>query len=418
MSGSTSLPAVQLHGVSKQFRIHRERARSFHELLLEGLRPWSQHDTGQVWALCDVSLAVPKGETLGIIGPNGAGKSTILKLIARVLEPTSGQIIARGRVSPLLELGTGFHPDLTGRENVFLYGSLLGLSRRDMTRRFDDIVAFSGVSEVIDVPVKRYSSGMYLRLAFSVAIHVEPDVLLVDEVFAVGDHVYQDQCLRRIRELQRQGVTILFVSHNMGAIKQMCSRAVWMAHGHIVADGLPEQVVEQYLGQAMPCSGVELSKEQNIPGMHWGTREAEIVRVSFLDPEGKECKSVSSGGALHVRIEFMAHQRIERPVFGLAIYRNDGTHVNGPNTQLAGLPIEHIDGPGTVEYQVERIPLLPGGYTLSAAIYDWEGLQAYDHWHQAFPLVVEPGETKEVYGLIQMPARWRFASGDFEQEIG
>jgi ABC-type polysaccharide/polyol phosphate transport system ATPase subunit len=408
--------AVELHNVSKRYRIHRERARSFHELIAEGFRPWRQRSQEDVWALQDINMMVPQGETLGIIGPNGAGKSTILKLIARVLEPTSGQITTHGRVSPLLELGTGFHPDLTGRENVFLYGSLLGLSRRDMTRRFASIVAFSGVGEVIDVPVKRYSSGMYLRLAFSVAIHVEPDVLLVDEVFAVGDHVYQDQCLRRIRELQRQGVTILFVSHSMGTVKQMCSRAVWIAHGCIVAGGAPEQVVEQYLSQAMPRSGAKLSQEPDIPGVHWGTGEAEIVRASFLDSEGKACRSVPSGGALHVRIEFVAHQRIERPVFGLAIYRNDGTHVNGPNTQLAGLPIEYIDGPGTVEYRIERIPLLPGGYTLSAAIYNWEGLHAYDHWHQAFPFVIEPGETNEVYGLVQMPARWRFASGGVEVE--
>jgi lipopolysaccharide transport system ATP-binding protein len=408
-------PAIELHHVSKQYRIYRERARSFHELILEGflLRGRSRE---HVWALRDASLTVPKGETLGIIGPNGAGKSTLLKLLARVLEPTSGTIVTRGRVSSLLELGAGFHPDLTGRENVFLYGSLLGLSRQDMASRFNDIVDFSGVGNVIDVPVKRYSSGMYLRLAFSVAIHVEPDVLLVDEVFSVGDHAYQEKCLRRIRELQRQEVTILFVSHSMSTVKQMCSRAIWLAQGGMVADGIPEQVVEQYINQALPRSDVALDEALDIRGARWGTREAEITGVSFLNPQGKECNNIPSGGALHVRIGFVAHQRIERPVFGLAIYRNDGTHVNGPNTQLAGLPIEYIEGPGAVEYKVDTVPLLPGGYTLSAAIYDWEGHQAYDHWHQAFPFVIESGQSREVYGLVCMPAHWRFTSGDVERE--
>jgi lipopolysaccharide transport system ATP-binding protein len=416
---SASQPlAVELHSVSKRFRVYRERARSLHELLVEGLCPWRRRRWEDVWALRDVSLTVPKGETLGIVGPNGAGKSTILKLIARVLEPTSGEILARGKVSSLLELGAGFHPDLTGRENIFLYGSILGFSRREMSRRFDDIVDFSGIGGVIDIPVKRYSSGMYLRLAFSVAIHVEPDVLLVDEVFAVGDQAYQRQCLRRIRELQSQGITILFVSHSMQTVKQMCSRAMWLAQGRIAAEGRPDEVIERYLNQTLPGNGANLSEAQLASGMRWGTREIEITRVSLLDPQGKECNSLVSGSSMHVRVEFTAHQRIERPVFGLAIYRNDGVHVNGPNTQLAGLPIESVEGAGAVEYRVETVPLLPGGYTLSAAVHDWDGLHAYDHWHQAFPFLVMPGETQEVYGLVWMDARWRFACGGVIAETG
>lgn len=419
MSSAGGLPPVELRHISKRYRIRRERPRSFHELVVEGLRPWRGRSSEEhVWAVQDVDLLVPEGETLGIIGPNGAGKSTILKLIAGVLEPTSGEIVTQGRVSCLLELGAGFHPELTGRENVFLHGSLLGLSRRAMTRRFDDIVDFSGIGNAIDVPVKRYSTGMFLRLAFSVAIHVEPHVLLVDEVFAVGDHTYQEQCLRRIRELQRQGVTILFVSHNMQTVRQMCSRVVCLTKGRIVADGRPKQVVEEYLSRALPRSDAALTESGSISGVHWGTGEVEISRVSFIDPEGTASSHVATGGRLHVRIEFVAHRRIERPVFGLAIHRNDGIHVNGPNTRLAGLPIEYIEGPGIVEYIVESLPLLPGTYTLTAAVYDWEQVHAYDHWHQAFPFAVEPGRAEEVYGLIWMPARWRFASGGVEREAG
>jgi lipopolysaccharide transport system ATP-binding protein len=411
-----SATTVELCDVSKRFRIYQERARSLHELIVEGFRPWRRPGRKDVWALKDVNLQVSKGETLGIIGPNGAGKSTILKLIARVFEPTSGEIFAHGKVASLLELGAGFHPDLTGRENIFLYGSILGFSRRAMARRFDDIVDFSGIGSVIDVPIKRYSSGMYLRLAFSVAIHVEPDILLVDEVFAVGDQVYQKQCLRRIRELQNQGVTILFVSHSMQTVKQMCSRAVWLAKGQVAAQGRPEQIIERYLNQALPGDDSNLSEAQLTSGVRWGTQEIEITRVSFLDPQGRNCNSLTAGGNMHIRIEFTAHQRVERPVFGLAIYRNDGAHVNGPNTQLANLPIEWAEGPGVVEYEVETVPLLPGGYVLSAAAYDWDGLHTYDHWHQAFPFTIVSGQTQEIYGLVWMDARWRFACGGVELE--
>jgi len=409
--------AVELRSVSKQFCIYHERPRSFLELVAEGIGA-RRRKKEIIWALRDVDLIVPRGETLGIIGPNGAGKSTILNLIARVLTPTSGQVIAHGRVSSLLELGAGFHPDLTGRENIFLYGSFLGLSRADMARRFDDIVDFSGIPAMIDAPVKRYSSGMYLRLAFSVAIHVEPDILLVDEVFAVGDHAYQERCLRRIRELQQRGITILFVSHSMATVRQMCSRAVWLANGRIMADGMPEQVIDRYLNEATPHKEVRLSAPQPITGARWGSGEVEITRVSFLDAQGRDCTCIPVGSPLHIRVEFVAHRRIERPVFGLAIYHNVGTHVNGPNTRLAGLPIEAVEGPGVVEYRVESLPLLPGGYTLTVAVHDWEGLHVYDYRHQAFPFTVDPSPvTSEVYGLVWMPARWRLVCGGVEREV-
>jgi ABC-type polysaccharide/polyol phosphate transport system ATPase subunit len=405
---------VKLRQVSKRFRIRQERARSFHELVVEKIRPWEHDKRQDVWALRNLDLDVSHGETLGIIGPNGAGKSTILKLIARVLQPTSGQITVQGKVSSLLELGAGFHPDLSGRENVFLYGSILGFSRREMACRFDDIVDFSGIANVIDAPVKRYSSGMYLRLAFAVAIHLEPDILLVDEVFAVGDQAYQKQCLQRIRDLQSQGTTILFVSHHMQTIKQMCSRVVWIANGRLVASGRPEHIIDRYLHQDLSNDQTSLRETHLFSGVRWGSREVEITKISLLNAQGTACSGTTTGGTLHFRIDFTAHQRIAKPVFGLAIYRDDGTHVNGPNTQLAELPIESVHGPGTVEYKVDTVPLLPGVYTLSAAVYDWDGLYAYDHWHQAFPFTITPGETQEIYGMVWMPARWRFINGKVE----
>ncbi len=418
MSSAAEPLMVELRHVSKLYRIQCERASSFLELFAEGFRPWRRREYREIWALRDVSLGVSQGETVGIIGPNGAGKSTVLKLIARVLEPTGGEIVARGRVSSLLELGTGFHPDLTGRDNVFLYGSLLGFSRREMARRFDNIVEFSGIGGVIDMPVKRYSSGMYLRLAFSVAIHVEPDVLLVDEVFAVGDQSFQDRCLRRIQKLQYQGVTILFVSHNMETVRQMCARALWLDQGNVRADGPAERVVEWYLNEAASQDKLFQERAQEKKGSRWGTKDVEITRVYLLDPQGRECKVVPTGGSLRIRVEFVAHRQIERPVFGIAIYREDGVHVNGPNTRLAGLDIEQIEGPGVLEYRVDELPLLPGDYNLSMAVHDWDGLRSYDHWHQAVPFVVGPGETEEIHGLVWMPSRWRLVCGDVEWEAG
>ena len=237
---------IRFERVSKKFSLHRERPRSFQEQLIYVFqRKYTPSET--FWALQDISFTVDRGESVGLIGPNGAGKSTILKLIARILQPTSGHIWVDGRVGVLLELGAGFHPDLTGRENIFLNGSILGLSRPDIRRKMDDIVAFADVDQFIDVPVKHYSSGMYVRLGFSVAVHASPEVLLIDEVLAVGDQGFQIKCVEKIGELQRRGVTILWASHDLNMTQSLCTRVIWIESNRVLMDDMPGPTVTAYL---------------------------------------------------------------------------------------------------------------------------------------------------------------------------
>jgi len=238
--------AVTLEGVSKRFILHHHKTRSFQEALVN-LVHRRNGSREEFWALRNVSLAVPQGKTLAIVGENGSGKSTILKLITRILEPTSGRVHANGKVSALIELGAGFHPDLTGRENIYLNGSILGLSRKEMSRKFDEIVAFSEMERFIDTPVKHFSSGMYARLGFSVAISVDPDILIIDEVLAVGDEAFQRKCLGRIKALQSRGRTVILVSHNLEMLRSLCDQAVWLKQGVIAAEGPVDDVVGQYL---------------------------------------------------------------------------------------------------------------------------------------------------------------------------
>ncbi|MBN1995818.1 MAG: ABC transporter ATP-binding protein [Anaerolineae bacterium] len=236
--------AITFENVSKEFRLSKLRVRSLQEMFVNFFDP-NARGRHHFWALQNVNFSIKRGETVGILGPNGSGKSTILKLISRIIDPTTGVITISGRLSALLELGAGFHPDLTGRENIYLNGSILGLNRKEMNHRLDDIVAFADIGEFIDVPVRNYSSGMQMRLGFSVAVHVEPEIILVDEVLAVGDYSFQLKCLERIRQMQEQGVTILFVSHDFEAVERLCSGALWLHEGKLQAQGRVAEVLAQ-----------------------------------------------------------------------------------------------------------------------------------------------------------------------------
>jgi len=402
---------IHFERVSKRFTLHHERHRSFQELAVNLFRR-SSGSREALWALRDVSFAVEQGETVGLIGPNGAGKSTVLKLLSRIIEPTSGRVEVDGRVGALLELGAGFHPDLTGRENVFLNGSVLGLSRAEIRRKLDEIVAFAELERFIDVPVKHYSSGMYVRLGFSVAVHTDPEVLLVDEVLAVGDQVFQQKCLRRISELRRDGVTIILVSHNLGSIGNLCERAIWLQDGRIEADGGSAEVVDQYLvfshknyygqQQAKPAF-VTQGGESN----RWGTFQAEITSLRFLDTAGRPCWEFETGQPFVVEIRYRAHEPINRPAFGVAIYREDGVHISGTNTRVDHFDIEAIEGSGVVTYRLDQLPLLDGRYEFTVAIYDRQSVQAYDHHHRMYSFTVRKGsDTRRLEGMIRLPSRW------------
>jgi len=403
MMGHLMSRVIHFDRVFKKFILHHERSRSFQELIINLFRR-RNGSREEFWALQDISFTVEQGEMVGIIGPNGAGKSTVLKLIARIIEPTSGQIKVKGRVGALLELGTGFHHDLTGRENIYLNGSILGLSRAEVRRKLDQIVGFAELERFIDVPVKHYSSGMYVRLGFSVAVHTDPQVLLVDEVLAVGDVGFQRKCLERIDQVRREGVTILFVSHSIETVRTICPRALWLDQGQLVADGSAEAVVARYEahtwateeGTLKPGAGSE---------RRWGSSDVRIVQVRLLDSAGQEKQLFGVGEPLTVEMHYRAERRVDRPVFGLAIHRSDGIHVTGPNTQLGGCEIPWIMGEGRIRYTVPALPLLEGLYYVSISSHDWEDTNMYDYHDRLYPFRVLPSEG-ERYGVVTLEGKW------------
>jgi lipopolysaccharide transport system ATP-binding protein len=407
-------PAVHFDCVSKRFLLQREKPRSFQELALNLLRLKGNGPREEFWALRDVSFRVQSGEMLGIIGPNGAGKSTILKLISRIIEPTSGHIAVNGRVSALLELGTGFHPDLTGRENVFLNAAILGLSRRDIRHRFDDIVDFSGIGAFIDSPVKHYSSGMFMRLGFSIAVNVSPDILLIDEVLAVGDLVFRQRCLKKIGEIRRQGTTILFVSHDLKEVGNSCDRVLWMKEGQLAAKGSSDKVVNQYVAHTRSQMTADAVKRGQVGSSfpRWGTREIEITGVRFYDAQGQETHRFATGERLEARISYRASSRIKQPVFGVAIFSSDGLHIAGPNVKTSGYDIPYVEGEGELAFFIEPLPLLQGYYELSVSAHNYDDTHTYDHHNRAYIFEVEQGQVQQIRGRFCLPVHWQLRSGE------
>ncbi len=282
-------PIITFRNVNKRFTFSKEKPQSVLETIISIFARRSRHPKQDLWAVHDLSFDVYPGQAIGIIGRNGSGKSTVLKLIARILRPTSGQVMVKGRISALLELGAGFHPDLTGRENIALNASVLGLTEEDVNRSFDSIVEFSELGEFIDMPVKHYSSGMYMRLGFSVAIHVDPTVLIIDEILAVGDQAFQAKCIDRIHEMKRQGVTIIIISHNLSIIRRLCSHIIWLEHGKMLANGLAEEVASQYKEYSNQSMGHQLNLESQTGSFRrWGNLDIEITSVHILNAAGED----------------------------------------------------------------------------------------------------------------------------------
>lgn len=398
--------AIEVEGVWKKFRVYHERNQTLKEIFLR-----RRKDTYEdFWALRDVSFALPRATTLGIIGENGSGKSTLLKILARILRPDKGTFSVTGKVSTLLELGAGFHPELTGRENIFLNGSILGLNQREIAARYDDIVAFSELERFIDTPVKNYSSGMYVRLGFAVAINVEPDILLIDEVLAVGDEAFQRKCSDKIFEFKTSGKTIVLVSHGLEAVRNICDQVIWLHQGEIKGCGDASEVVDLYLRQVNEEENRKSGQRHDVSstqGTRVGSLEAEISQVSFSQANGQPTSVFKTNDPFMARISYKAHQEIRNPVFGVAIYRSDGVHITGPNTKVNRQQIDVIFGEGTVEYRIDSLPLLPGTYFFSASIYDNACLKAYDHHEKMYSFKVLPGGSEETHGLTRIPSEWK-----------
>lgn len=400
-------PVLTFNHVNKRFTFSREKPQSVLETIISIFSRRSRHPKQDLWAVKDLSFDVYPGQSLGIIGRNGSGKSTVLKLMARILRPTSGRVMVKGRVSALLELGAGFHPDLTGRENIALNASVMGLDQKDVEENFDSIVEFSELGEYIDMPVKHYSSGMYMRLGFSVAIHVQPTILIVDEILAVGDQTFQMKCIDRIHEMKRQGVTIILISHNLDMIRRLCSHLIWLEHGQMRASGPTEEVANEYKEYSNQAVGKQMALQgQEGSFRRWGSQEIEISAVRFLDADGDEQSLFKTGDEMVIEVAFIAHQAVPDPEFGLAIFRQDGVHINGPNSHLAGLEMGEVKGPGVVQYHIKALPLLPARYQVTAAVHDSRLLNAYDYHELAYPFRVVTGGTKEIDGILEIPATW------------
>jgi ABC-type polysaccharide/polyol phosphate transport system ATPase subunit len=353
------------------------------------------------WALREINFAIRKGQTVGVIGPNGSGKSSLLGLVAQTMIPTEGSVVTTGRISALLELGAGFHPDLSGRENVFLSAAILGIPREDIRKRFDHIVEFAGLRDFIDMPVKHYSSGMYVRLAFSVAIEMNPDILLVDEVLAVGDMAFQMKCLDRIRAFQRQGKTILLVSHALETVEEFCSDVLLIHEGRLIMQGAPTEVISTYLRQYMVRIGM-LNVEEH------GTREIEMRAIRLLDEEGRESSTFRSGGAMTVEIDYASQRRIERPVFGFNIKTGNGFYVFGSNTQIAHVPIDAVEGNGRVRLRIEPLTLKQGRFFLSLAVHSWDHAVQFHRQEDLHPFLVKDASGDK--GVFQLHCNWEHRS--------
>jgi ABC-type polysaccharide/polyol phosphate transport system ATPase subunit len=393
--------AIEVRGMSKRLRLRRP-SQTLKGWIVDRFRARAPDAAPRAFdALRDVTFNVRRGETLGIIGANGAGKTTLLSLIAGTMRPTGGEIMTQGVISSLLELGAGFHPDLSGRENIFLAGAILGMKQAQIAARYDAIVEFAGLRPFIDQPVKHYSSGMYVRLGFSVAVEVDPDILLVDEVLAVGDLDFQRKCLHRMREFHTRGRTMLIVSHDMETIKSLSDRILLLDRGRVVHLGQPAEMVSSYRLRTM-------EREASGLGREWGTGEARITGVELMHADGSSGETFAWGETLRARLSYRAEHRIDRPVFGFALADRDGRIVYGSNTQIEGLDLPWIEGEGALELALGPMQMARGAYLLSFSLHSADHRVNYHRLDHQFRFLLEC--PRDFEGVAYMPARWTVES--------
>lgn len=380
--------AVEIEHIAKRFKRYREKPTSLKARLMR-----SRIRAEEFSALEDISYTIPPGTTVGLLGPNGSGKTTLLKIIAGILRPSEGRVVTRGRIAPLLELGAGFHQELTGRENLFLNASILGLGRRETEAVFDDIVAFAELEDFIDTQVKFYSSGMFVRLGFSVAVHVNPDVLLIDEVLAVGDEGFQQKCLRRVTQFQREGRTIVFVTHVADQVRQVCSDAVMLLEGRLHASGDPDEVVREYrrqvLKQELPYAGEE------------GTKEIEIVSVALAQGDGRAGETLLSGEALTIQVDLKSQAPVEDAVVSFALHDQQNRVVYGDSTQRMGIRLEAFEGKKRLRFRLGYVPFLAGTYKVTVGVHSADASRVYHLQEERYAFEVRL--DRDVKGSLTIP---------------
>jgi ABC-2 type transport system ATP-binding protein/lipopolysaccharide transport system ATP-binding protein len=411
--------AIEVDNVSRVYQKYssRHRFQTFKSALVKGDIARSIRADELVIALDGVSFNVEKGHTLGLIGENGSGKSTMLKIVAGIAKPSSGRITTAGKVSALIELGAGFHPEITGRENVFINGIMLGLSKKEITAKFDEIVRFAELEDFIDAPVKTYSSGMYMRLGFSVAINVNPEILLIDEVLAVGDASFIPKCLDRIDDFRRRKKTILFVSHDLATVEKICNRVVWLKNGHVAAAGEPKRIVDAYLQDIAEKQEKAFEKKREGAGPsedyggerrenRWGKREIEIRKVTLRNLQGQPKHVFSPEEGLVVEMEVAAPSPASDFVFGVGIFNSQGVSCYGTNTHLEDLESVRIGGEGRVEFRIGKLNLINGTYYLDVAVHKRNGYP-YDYHRNLYSFLVS-SPLKDV-GVARLPHEWTFS---------
>jgi ABC-2 type transport system ATP-binding protein len=366
-----TISAISVSSLSKNFRLYHERNRYIKAALLRGRRAKYE----EFWALKDVSFEVAHGATLGIIGSNGSGKTTMLKCLTGIYTPEKGAIKVDGKLAALLELGAGFHPELTGAENIFLNGSILGMSKRDVQNKFASIVEFAGLEKFIDTPVKNFSSGMVVRLGFSIASHVEPEILLIDEILSVGDQDFQRKSSEKIEEFRREGRTIVVVSHSLGLVQQLCKEVIWLDKGQVRQSGPAAEVIAAYTGGSYQPQTERDESSRN----RWGTGDARINSIELLNHDGTIAQVIESNAGAQIRFQISAHTRIESPILRVQITRLNGDVVWATSTQRGTNTMRVLDGAATATLNIESTRLLEGTYFVSAAITDSTGTTEFDH---------------------------------------
>lgn len=389
-------PVVRVSHLSKRFRLFHERHQSLKQSLLNRRR--SNYE--DFWALRDISFEVPTGETFGIIGHNGSGKSTLLKCLTKILQPDEGSVAVNGSISALLELGAGFHPELSGRENVFLNAAILGVPRRQIEQRFDEIVDFSGLEKFIDTPVKNYSSGMFVRLGFAVAINVDPDVLIIDEVLAVGDADFQAKCGDKIADFRERDKTIVLVTHAMEDVVRLCKRAAWIDHGELRMLGSPHDLTDAYMQTTHQGRTVQYQD-----GLRWGSGEVQIEAIEILDGALEPVTFAKSGKPHSIRVHLSAKQQVIAPEVTLSIYDQNATLITEVSTRSRDAFIDQIHGTRVISLEIDSLPLVEGTYELTCAVVDESGQREYDVRSRFVRFDVLKGDSDDV-GLVTLGGAW------------